>query len=80
MHIAERKRLYEEMHPETKNGAIGNGRKKVRQVGEATSDRFTADTAEKTGTSERAIQRDASRGLVISTCALLIHRTPPRLD
>ncbi len=65
LHIAERKKLYVEMHPETKNGAIGNGRKKLRQLGEATSepaDRFTADTAEKTGSSERNIQRDACRG------------------
>ncbi len=41
-------RTYEALHPETRNGAIGNGREKVRQVGEATSDRFTADTAAKT--------------------------------
>ena len=43
-------KAYEALHPETKNGAIGNGREKVRQLGEATSaDRFTADTAAKTG-------------------------------
>jgi hypothetical protein len=48
--------------PETRNGAIGNGREKVRQVGDSTSGRFTTDTATKTGQSERAVQRDAARG------------------
>jgi hypothetical protein len=47
--IAIRKDAYERLHPETKNGAIGNGREKLRQIGEATStepaERFTAATA-----------------------------------
>lgn len=67
--IARRKAIYEQLHPETKNGAIGNGREKLRQVGEATSsnenstvDRFTAETSAATGRSERAVQRDAERG------------------
>lgn len=60
-----RKEIYEALHPETKNGAAGNGREKVRQLGEATpADRFTADTARSTGQSERAIQRDAARGSI----------------
>lgn len=69
IHIAARKELYEELHPETKHGKIGNGREKSRQLGDSTLehvDRFTADTAERTGTSERAIQRDASRGTKIA--------------
>ncbi len=54
-----RKQAYEALHPETVNGASGVSRPKVRQVGEAISetisdlpaaDRFTADTAAKTGT------------------------------
>ena len=58
-----RKEAYEALHPETKNGE--NQHTRVRQVGEATSaDRFTADTAAKTGQSERAVQRDAERGKV----------------
>jgi hypothetical protein len=58
-----RKSIYEAIHPETRNGATGNGREKVRQVGEATPpDRFTADTASRTGRSERKVQRDAQRG------------------
>jgi ParB-like chromosome segregation protein Spo0J len=60
--IARRKKIYEEAHPETKNGAVGGGRKQVRQVGEPAAERFTADTAKKTGKSERAVQRDAARG------------------
>jgi len=58
-----RKEAYEALHPETRNGATGNGRQKVRQLGEPTlPDRFTADTATKTGQSERSVQRDAHRG------------------
>lgn len=67
MHIAERKRLYEEVHPETKHGKVGNGREKSRQVGDSTADRFTADAVEKTGRSERTIQRDAARGSKIES-------------
>ncbi|WAP69322.1 hypothetical protein [Jiella pelagia] len=64
---ARRKVIYEELHPETRNGAVGNGREKVRQVGEATpADRFTAETASATGRSERAVQRDAERGEKVS--------------
>jgi uncharacterized ParB-like nuclease family protein len=54
-----RKEIYEALHPETRNGI--NQHSRVRQVGEP-SERFTADTATKTGQSERAIQRDATRG------------------
>ena len=62
IHVSERKAIYERQRPETKHGAVGNGRgKKSRQVGDSTSDRFTADTAAKTGQSERKIQRDATR-------------------
>ncbi|MET4233367.1 hypothetical protein ABIA85_006660 [Bradyrhizobium sp. LA6.10] len=57
--IAKRKAAYEAVHPETRNG--GNRRGSVRQVGELKKDRFTADTAAKTGKPERSIQRDATR-------------------
>lgn len=61
--VAKRKELYETLHPETRVGATGVGREKVRQVGEANAaDRFTADTAKATGKSERSVQRDAERG------------------
>lgn len=67
-----RKDAYEALHPEAKHGAIGNGREKSCQVGDSTSDRFTADTAAKTGQSERAVQRDAERGSKISMPALAL--------
>lgn len=58
---ARRKEAYEALHPETRNGE--NQHSRVRQVGEGTAaDRFTADTASKTGESERTIQRNAERG------------------
>jgi hypothetical protein len=63
--IARRKELYEIQHPETKKGAIGNGREKVRQIGDSTSARFTKEVAKATGKSERAIQRDATRAKAI---------------
>jgi ParB family transcriptional regulator, chromosome partitioning protein len=52
-----RKHIYEALHPETKHG--GN-REPSRQVGDMS--RFTADTAARTGRSERDVQRDATRG------------------
>ncbi|MBA3520110.1 MAG: ParB N-terminal domain-containing protein [Rhizobiales bacterium] len=58
---ARRKAIYEELHPETKLGE--NQHTRVRQVGEpSASQRFTADTAARTGQSERSVQRDAERG------------------
>lgn len=62
-HTARRKVIYEELHPDTRHGAIGNGREKSRQFGDSTSaDRFTAETANTLGRSERAVQRDVERG------------------
>ena len=61
---ARRKDAYERIHPETRNSAFqGNQHKAgVRKVCEDHVSRFTADTAVKTGQSERVIQRDAKRG------------------
>lgn len=75
--VFRRKEIYLMKHPDTANGATGNGRPKLRQLGEATVDepkRFTAATAEATGQSERAIQRDAERGEKISERALRMLR------
>lgn len=56
---ARRKELYEIKHPETRHG----GERPSRQLGDLPQpDRFTADTATKTGKSERSVQRDARRG------------------
>lgn len=69
--IARRKEIYLEKHPETDHGG---DRKSSRQLGDLKNDReikrFTVATAEATGQSERAIQRDASRGEKIIDMAL----------
>jgi hypothetical protein len=49
-------------HPETKHG--GDRKGSTRQNGDLK--RFTEDTAEKTGRSERSVQRDAARGEALS--------------
>lgn len=61
IHIAERKRRYEAIHPETKVGAApgkaGGGKK-------AKADKlssFAKDTASKTGRTDRDVRRDATR-------------------
>ncbi len=53
------------MHPETKNGSTGGGHDQLRKVCEA-APRFTADTALKTGRSERIVQLEAERGEKVS--------------
>jgi ParB family chromosome partitioning protein len=67
-----RKEAYEALHPETANGAAGRGRGKVRKDCEANepAPRFTADTAARTGASERKVQLDAERGEKVSLAAL----------
>ncbi|WP_084044204.1 N6-adenosine-specific RNA methylase IME4/ParB-like chromosome segregation protein Spo0J [Ensifer sp. WSM1721] len=74
--VFRRKEIYLLKHPDTAHGAVGNGREKSRQVGDSTDEpkRFTAATAEATGQSERAIQRDAERGEKISAKALRMLR------
>jgi ParB-like chromosome segregation protein Spo0J len=61
-----RKEIWEQLHPETrptKEGGEGRHKETRRQIGdESVADRFTADTADKTGVTERTIQRDAERG------------------
>lgn len=63
--VSRRKSIYEALHPET---AAGGDRKSSRQVGDLIdakperAERFTKATANATGQSERAIQRDAARG------------------
>jgi len=51
--LAERKALYEKLHPETRNGAQG-GRGGKRNENETIS--FSKDTAERVGLTDRAIQ------------------------
>jgi len=63
-HHARRKELHEQKYPETKRTAtLKRGQEKApsRQNGE-TERRYTKDTAEKTGASERTVQRHVERG------------------
>ena len=56
--FARQKVNYEELHPETKHGAIGKG----RVNGAAKAERYTKLAAYATGISEAAVQRCAHRG------------------
>lgn len=71
---ARRKAIYLELHPETAHGTPGVS----RQVGDtrerADADRFTAETAKVTGTSERSVQRDAERGEKVIDAAIDVIR------
>jgi ParB/RepB/Spo0J family partition protein len=60
-HHVRRKELYLKLHPETGLGATGKGRAKVCQNGEP-NERYTKSTAQKTGQSERTVQRAVARG------------------
>jgi len=57
-----RKEIYEALHPETKHGT--NQHESSRKICDSSTgaDRFSADTAAKTGRSERSVQLDAERG------------------
>jgi len=60
-HHARRKALYEQKHPETKHGGDRKSDKSSRQNGDL-NDRYTKNTAKKTGNSERKVQRNVARG------------------
>ena len=73
-----RKTAYEALHPEAAHGS--NQHTRSRQVGESSDPaRFTADTAAKTGQSERVVQRDAERGEKVCDEAMALIRNT-RLD
>jgi ParB/RepB/Spo0J family partition protein len=57
LHQARRKELYEKLHPETKHGAVGRGRKKSSQ----NENSFVNDAAAKTGKGRSTIARDVTR-------------------
>ena len=65
--LVRRKAIYEELHPETRHGAIGGGHDQSCQLGDSGMvERFTANTAAATRTSERSIQRGSERGEKLS--------------
>jgi hypothetical protein len=82
---AERKRAYLAKHPETAHGGNLEGAG-VAKFATPEVRRFTADTAAKTGKSERKVQLDAERGADIDEAALRLVRgtsldtglSPPR--
>jgi N6-adenosine-specific RNA methylase IME4/ParB-like chromosome segregation protein Spo0J len=67
VHIAERKRVYEELHPETKHGATGRRGKRGANLAP-----FSTDTAAKFERSKRSVERDATRANHIPQIATLI--------
>jgi N6-adenosine-specific RNA methylase IME4 len=71
-HLAERKRLYEMLHPEAKRGGApgaGRGKGKARKADKLSS--FQTDAAAKTGKDPRTIRRSARRGEQIPNVAQL---------
>jgi len=80
---AKRKAAYEALHPETRATSDGGGGRnndtRRKLCDESVAPRFTADTATKTGKSERKVQLDAERGEKLSEDALRLIRGT-RLD
>ena len=68
--MAERQKMYELSHPETKKGGDRKSRSK-RQLG-ALSESFAEETSKKTGLSKRAVQRDAARGKKVKVLTEII--------
>jgi ParB/RepB/Spo0J family partition protein len=80
LHLAERKRVYEKLHPKTRRGVAGAEAKHGRA-----SDRmsFAESTAKATGKSKRTIQREVERALKIHDLANVVDTSfdaPDQLD
>ena len=60
IHIAERKRIYESIHPETKHGGDRKSHKSKSQIG-TLIEPFINDAAKKTGKGRTTIAREATR-------------------
>lgn len=60
--LQRRKEAYEAIHPETKHGANLENARVDEMATHERANRFTVDTAAKTGQSERVIQRKTERG------------------
>lgn len=63
--VKRRKQLYEEAHPETKQGKLpgkGKGKGKSKRLHKSQVGTFVNDTAAKTGKSRTSVARDATRG------------------
>lgn len=66
--VAQRKTVYEKLHPETKAGVAGGVARAAKAAGDerARESAFAANTAKATGTSLRAVQEDAQIGAKIA--------------
>lgn len=81
---AERKTVYEKLHPETKAGTAGGVASGKARSGEQAAhsplvhpaSSFTKDTAEKTGQSKTSVERDAKIGTIDAQAAKTITGTP----
>jgi hypothetical protein len=70
MHVARRQELYEKVHGKAKaRGANAANKTMGRDASDTLADAFTTETAKKTGTSERQVQRDAARGKSVKVLA-----------
>lgn len=56
--LIRRKEIYEELHPETKKGAVNQHTKVLNAESAFSKNSFTSDTAQKTGRSRRSIQEE----------------------
>ena len=76
-HIIRRKQLYEALHPEVKHGGApgkpGGGKAKAKGARVAS---FAADTAKKTGLSQRTIQEDVQVAKLSPEARRLVKGTP----
>jgi ParB family transcriptional regulator, chromosome partitioning protein len=83
--LAERKKVWEELYPETKQGGDGKYKEKLRNskrpscpFGPATV--FTKDVAAKTGLSDRTIRRSVELVKILSTDVISLLRATPVAD
>ncbi|MFK5977758.1 MAG: hypothetical protein QM488_02595, partial [Rhizobiaceae bacterium] len=76
--LAERKRTYERLHPETKRGFAGNAASQGLTVNLAVSS-FIKATAEATGVSESKICRRVATGLILSKREITELRQAPQV-
>jgi ParB/RepB/Spo0J family partition protein len=80
LHLRERKRLYEALHPETKKGAAGKHRQKSRIATSEPAPAFIDDTAHKTKKHRATIAREVARGGKITGIADAIGTTLDSAD
>lgn len=71
---ARRKAIYEELHPETKNGGDKRSTSSQSLRAESEAERFTLDAAKAIGRSERAVQLDVERGEKVCDEAMALVR------